>query len=469
MKRIAIIIASFLFSMLFFEKHIGLNLSLFSIISVALLYIYNPKQFRHTPTILYALVYLITAAFVFVNHSVLSIIANCAAFLNLIGVVSQNKTSIYVQWLNGIFSAIAGLLYRTFEKDSHKNATHWKKDIDILHLSKLIGIPLVFMVVFVLLYKNGNPIFETLISKINFDFINLQWLLFTVLGYFLFSNISQPVVVEPATSNDLNTPNHLFKSEHFSVDLLKKEQQIGITLLGLLNLLLLLYIATDITFMVNTTTTAASAMSNQVHNGINTLIASIVIAIVIILFVFRGDLNFYKHNRHLRLLTYLWIALNVVLIVLIALKNQTYITSFGLTYKRIGVHVYILLTLVGLITTFLKVMNIKNLAYLFRQNSKIAFIALIILSAINWDYQITKYNLTSAKEFDIDYLIRLSDRNTILLYDIKETLQISQQHKNRIDTKYWLYIEDMLQSDWQEYAYETFEIDNRHPSYEFTE
>ena len=381
-------------------------------------------------------------------------IANCAAFFTLVGAVSQSSTSIYVQWFNGIYTSVAGFFHRNFEVNESEQKVDWKKDIDVLHWAKLIGIPLVFIIVFVLLYKNGNPIFNDLVSKINFEFINIQWLLFTVLGYYLFSNISRPVQVEPATTRDLETENELHQSEHFSEEKLKKEKQLGTTLLVLLNLLLVLYIVTDVMSLVDIETSKASALSDHVHSGINTLIASIIIAIGIILYFFRGNLNFYTENRTLKNIAFSWIILNVVLIILIAVKNQIYITSFGLTYKRIGVHVYILLTLIGLITTFLKVLKIKNLAFLFRRNTQIAFVVLIVCSTINWDAAITKYNLTQANAFDINYLINLSDRNARILHELKDGLHLSETNKRRIESKYKNHIEDLNQRDWQELTYE---------------
>ena len=144
--------------------------------------------------------------------------------------------------------------------------------------------------------------------------------------------------------------------------------------------------------------------------------------LVIILYFFRGNLNFYTENKTLKYITFTWITLNIILIILIAIKNQTYITSFGLTYKRIGVHIYILLTLIGLVSTFLKVLKIKNLTFLFRRNTQAAFIVLVICSAINWDATITTYNLTHVDEFDMDYLINLSNRNAVILHDLKDTL-----------------------------------------------
>jgi hypothetical protein len=466
MKHILAIIASFLFSLLFFEKSIGLNLSIFTVITILFLGFYNLKKFKDRTVLFYTLAYIVTAVFVFVQHSHVSIIANCIAFFTLVGAVSEQKTSIYVNWLNGIFSTIAAFFFRHVTNNTSKEKVDWKKDIDVAHVAKLIGIPLVFIIVFVLLYKNGNPMFNDLVNTINFNFINFQWLLFTVLGYYLFSNISKPIEIEPATQKDVDTTNELLKSETFSEEKLKKEKQLGTTLLGFLNLLIILYIATDITYLITMEAATGTELSSQVHNGINTLIASIIIAISIILYFFRGNLNFYTENKTLKNLTYLWIILNVVLIVLIAIKNLDYIVSYGLTYKRIGVNIYILLTFIGLATTFLKVLNIKNMAFLFRINTQIAFVVLIVLSTINWDNTITNYNINKAQNFDINYLIHLSNRNAVLLYEKKDIIEISQEKKNRIDTKYWSYVEDVLQREWQEYSYESFVIDNRHPSSE---
>ncbi|MEH6538109.1 MAG: DUF4173 domain-containing protein [Psychroserpens sp.] len=456
MKPLLTIIASLLFSILFYGKYIGLNLSIFTIVTIAFLFLYNPEKFKNKRILLHTLAYILTAIVVFVQHSSLSIIANIVAFFTLVGTVSNNKTSIYVNWLNGVYTSIAGFFHRTFEVDFQTEKADWKKDFDLIHLAKLIGIPLAFIIIFVLLYKNGNPMFNDLVNLIDFDFINFQWILFSILGYFLFSNISRPLSVEPATSIDLRTKNELIKSDTFSEEKLKKEKQLGTVLLGLLNLLILLYIITDITYLATNDITNASALSYQVHNGINTLIASIIIAIVIILYFFRGNLNFYSENKNLKNLTYLWIGLNIMLIVLIAIKNLNYITSFGLTYKRIGVNVYILLTLIGLITTFLKVLNIKNMAFLFRRNTQIAFAVLLISSSINWDRSITKFNLNQADAFDIDYLIKLSDRNAILLHEKENGIDISIENKNRIDTKYNAYMDRLNLREWQEFSYDNF-------------
>ncbi len=460
MKHISILIASILFSILFYDKSIGLNLSIFSLATIALLAFYNLKAFRNKSVLSLTVIYAVSAVLVFVHQSVLSIIANCVVFVTLVGMISETKSSIYVQWLNGLYSTIAGYFHRNFEVDNDKEKVDWRKNIDILHWSKLIGIPLIFIIAFILLYKNGNPIFEGLVEDINFNFINFQWLLFLVLGYFLFYNISKPVKVEPATSTDLSVTNILKRTGNASEEQLVKEQQLGTTLLGLLNALLIVFIVTDIISIVTSGDLLSHQMSSQVHKGVYTLIASIIMAIVIILYFFRGDFNFYHKNRTLKTLTYVWILLNMVLVILIAVKNYNYITTYGLTYKRIGVNVYLFLTLVGLATTFLKVLKIRNLVFLFRKNIQVAFITLLVLSAINWDYNITKYNMGQKQNFNIGYLLTLSNRNAQLLYSEKENLNISKTDKERIELKYKDYYQNIINRSWQEHSLESFRIAN---------
>ncbi|WP_347922413.1 DUF4173 domain-containing protein [Pontimicrobium sp. SW4] len=458
MKHIIIIISSILFSTLFYNQQIGLNISIFSVLTVIILAVSNTHKFKNKTALLYIFIYLFTAALVFIQYTNLSILANIIAFLTLIGSVTESKSSIYVQWYNGIYTSIVGYFHRRFIKQNIKKGHTQKKTIDVLHLSKLIGIPLVFIIGFIVLYKNGNPIFNDIISKINFDFINLQWLLFTVLGYYLFSNIFNPVQVDSVTNIDLQTGNTLHQSETFSIEALKKEKQLGTILLLLLNLLIVFYLATDIISLNTINSTHASVLSSQVHSGINTLIASIVIAIVIILYFFRGDINFFKDNKMLKKLSYTWIFLNAVLVILIATKNYNYIALFGLTYKRIGVNIYLFLTLIGLITTLLKVSKVKNFWFLLRINTRIAFGLLILFSIIDWDYSITKYNINHAPSLDLNYLINLSDNNAVLLNKYRESNNLNTEQDNRIFIKHRDYVNTVNNRNWQEYTYSNFKL-----------
>ena len=228
MKNIPLIIGAVLFSTLFYQQDIGLNMLLFSLITIIILAIFNLKEIKKKTTIALATMYLLTALAIFFYKSELSIVANCLAFFTLIGHVSQRKTSIYINWLNGLYTFVAGFFHRNFQTLETNKRTKQNKQIDYLHLIKIIGIPLTVVIIFILLYKNGNPVFNEIISDIDFSFINLQWTLLTVLGYYLFYNISTPIQVNPATKIDLNTKNVLDKKDPFSTETLKKENQLAI-------------------------------------------------------------------------------------------------------------------------------------------------------------------------------------------------------------------------------------------------
>lgn len=458
MKKLILFIAALTFSTLFYDKNIGINLFLFSALSVVILVINNSDDFKNKKNLLYACIYLATGLAVFFHDSALAIIANTISFFTLIGLLSQSKASIYVAWLNGLYTTIAGFFHRNFDVNETTQTVESKKDIDYLHLVKIILIPVAIVIIFIGLYQNGNPIFNNIIEKIDFSFINIQWLLFTGLGYYLFANIHKPTEVEPATSQDIKTSNLLFKTKDFSIPKLKQENQLGTILIALLNILIVIFLITDITFILNNLDIRASVFSNQVHNGINALIVSIIIAIIILLYVFRGNLNFCKENKTIKNLAFAWILLNAVLVLSIAVKNSQYIYYFGLTYKRIGVLVYLVLTLTGLITTLIKIEKTKNIWYLFRLNTKASFVVLVIAAMINWDYHITNYNFKHAKSMDINYLIDLSNNNTFLLKEKAETVALDENSLERIQKKYENYCMELYNNDWQELQYDSFKL-----------
>lgn len=461
MKTIISIIAALLFSTLFYGQNIGLNLSVFSVITIGLLIFQHPKIARLKSAIVFIVVYFTTAIVVYFNHSALAIFANCVAFFTLIGTFSESRSSIYIRWLNGIYTTIAAYFQRRSDSTIDQEQQNWKKNRDYLQLAKLIGIPLMVSIVFILMYKNGNPIFNGFIEKINFEFINFQWFLFSLLGFFLFNNIINPVQIHPATTKDLQTDNQLHPTGPLLLDQLKKEQQLGILLMALLNILLIFYSITDIYYLLNNDITSASALSSQVHSGINTLIASIIVAILIILYLFRGNLNFYQDNVLLKNLSYTWIFLNIGLVVLIAIKNTEYVVVYGFTYKRIGVFTYLFLTLAGLITTFLKVRNVRNLWFLFRINTQVAFAILMVSSCIDWNHAITNYNLKHAENLDLNYLIDLTDNNAILLQDYTAEHRVSSNQQQRIHDKYIGFIDKVSERNWQEWTYDNILINKK--------
>ena len=462
MKSTITLISALLFSTLFYKQDLGLNMVLFTILTITVLFMSNKHQFIRKKTILIAIAYLITGVCIFLFDSSLCIIANITAFLTLIGSVSEHKSSIHLKWINGFYSTIVSSFARYYDSIDSKEKSKKKYKIDFLYWIKIIGIPTIVAFLFIALYRNGNPKFDILISSIDLSFINFQWILLAGLGYYLFNNIAHPIKIQPLTTNDKKTSNKLKINslKKVSQTKLKSENQLAKVLLSVLTLLIFLFLITDILYLSEIHTMNSIELSQQVHLGINALIISIIFAIIIILYFFRGNLNFIKNNKNLKNLTYLWILLNMVLVLITAIKNYEYVSSFGFTYKRIGVLIYLFLTLIGLTTTFIKVLKIRNLLFLFRKNAQIAFFVLIISSTINWDKFISYYNLQYAEQTDMEYLLQLSNNNTFLLKDFSENNQIDAAYKLTIDKRHREYIENLNQNTWQEMNYNNLKLKN---------
>jgi hypothetical protein len=150
------------------------------------------------------------------------------------------------------------------------------------------------------------------------------------------------------------------------------------------------------------------------------LILSILLSMVILLYYFRGNLNFYRHSKWLRIAAYLWIFQNGILLISVALRNYHYIHRYGLAYKRIGVILFLALSLFGLLAFFIKIKERKSAWYLYRVNGWGLFGLLILNSLINWDVLIANYNLNRGSNVDTQFLLGLSGK----------TLHILHQHKN---------------------------------------
>lgn len=458
--NILMVIPAIIFSILFYNQKIGLNLFLFSILTLMILFISKPKEFLKQKVVLTSLAYFVTSVTIFLYNSPLAIIANLIAFFTLVGTIAEHKSSIYILWINGIYTSIVAAITLYFQQLDIGTENVKKKKINYLYWVKTIGIPIIIVIVFINLYRNGNPKFDELISKIDFSFINFQWLVFTSLGYYLFYNITNPVTAEPVTSLDGIIHNELNKDtvECSSPKKLQNEIQLGTILLVSLNILIGLFLVTDVLHLSEIHQMTAPELSKQVHTGVNALIISNLLAIVIILYFFRGSINFVKNNIVLKRLTFAWIFLNLMMILITAVKNIEYIFSFGLTYKRIGVLFFLFFTAIGLITTFIKVIKVKNLWYLFRKNTQIAFAVLILSSTVNWDKLVTYYNINYAEQLDLNYLIDLSKNNSFLLKEYIEKNKIDTKKSIKINIKHRDYITDLRDNSWQELVFDNYKI-----------
>ena len=238
---------------------------------------------------------------------------------------------------------------------------------------------------------------------------------------------------------------------------LRTEFRTANLLLLSVNALLVAYHAIDIPwiwFQYDTTLATSASHSQLVHEGTWLLIASILLSMGIMLYYFRGNLNFFGQSGMLRKLSYLWIAQNALLVVSVAVRNYHYIAFDGLTYKRIGVIIFLAMCLFGLATLAIKIAKGQSLQFLIGRNLMFGLILGIGLSALPWARWITLYNLHHYEQtgrIDLQYLSDLDDTNLDLLWEIDqqtnhETLypSLRQQMDN--------YLEVYRERGWRSYT-----------------
>jgi hypothetical protein len=390
---------------------------------------------------------IITLAAVIIHNTILSKIAFCSTLLLVI---------IFAQYLHrSVWYASASVLsnYLMMIPSFINNIQLMKKSGLKLKgsgkLFRFLVIPLILTFVFFLMYNFANVVFQNLMNDVGlalqrffgrfFTWFSWQRFGFLLFGLFITGGLLLKSEINNFSAFDISRYNDLsrkktdlkkWKQTHWfellsllmgrfanGIMALRNENITGIISLTLLNVLLLVINCIDIKYVwfgfeyhndIN--------LSQYVHEGAGLLIFSILVAMILLLFFFRGNLNFYKKNKWLRYGAYAWLFQNAILVISVLFRDYYYIASMGLAYKRIGVLVFLLLVLFGLITVFIKIQQRKTSYYLFRVNAWFAIVILVIASCIHWDETIAEYNLSRKKvQLDVGFLLSLSDRTLPVL------------------------------------------------------
>ncbi len=442
------------FSLLFYEQGAGLNVGLLALATVITVFLFRKKTPFPWP---YALAYLFTSFMVFVEPSAFQLFACIVALFLFCGKLIEARSSSYLSILLGITNMVGASLINLSERQKIAKKEKTKPSVKKSAYIKGGVFAAILFLFFGMLYQGANPVFESLIKSVDLSFVSIPWLFCSFVGYIFFLHFLRPytprVLVEAdiAKPNELEVPDQpLTSSEH---PRLVEEHTLGSIILAALNILLMFFLITDLIYLVSSDVLSNSDYSNSVHRGVYALMFSIVCAISIILYFFRGDLNFFVENQRLKKLAYLWIISNAVLASFTFYKNLTYVTALGLTYKRIGVFIYLLLVLVGLLTTLSKVAQQKNFVFLLRTNFAATLALLIMASAIPWDRAITLYNLSRVEKPDIGYLLKLRPSNSELLYGYGRTHKndLTASQRANIATRTFEYRTTQRKKSWQSY------------------
>ena len=406
-----ILVSSLIFTLLFYNQALGVNFAIFGIVLTAMIcYSFQDKFTSREHLILLVASVLSCLAFAWYGDfaSFLALILSVVFLQFKIQEPKLKTLQVFpLIVVNGIASLGRILMFSQYLPKRKVNNGFTKK------LIAYFIIPSVFLGLFFVVYSFGSDHFSSLFTDYYLDIDVWQLIVISGLGFYIsftFWNYWVPEVCyekNELLDNDFKNISEIKNQNTFSFLDLDFERKSGVITLVMLNLMLLVFIVTynyEQFFEV----IEKSQLSAATHERVNSVIFSILMAVGVILFYFKGGFNFDEKAVQLKRLAKVWIFLNGILIVSTVIKNSEYVSFYGLTYKRLGVYAFLILAIVGLIYAFLKIAKQKTNAYLINQMIWYFYGTILLCSYVNWGNLITNYNISVSKGVEPVFLSGLS-------------------------------------------------------------
>lgn len=444
------LLSTLLFHVLFWQQKLGLNVGIFQLFNTGLLIWLYPSAFKAKTVQASTLLTLAATGMIIWHNSFISKFAYFGSLGMMISFIHQPRLQSIVyacaQSIHSILRTVAEGI-QVMVKLPKTSGIFGKVSILLNRHLKLIFIPALIFIVFFGIFKMANPVFNQMTNQGFNSFIQWLaqfawsvspvWLGFMGLGmwltaYILFNWRNDEILQKEQAQNEVmvrfrKRPNK--DSYPFHMSSLRQEYKIGLLTIASVNVLLLVINAIDIRFIwLSFDYEKAGNLTHMVHEGTYLLILSILLAMGILLYFFRRNINFYPANSWLKKLAYAWIVQNVILVISVALRTIYYIQATGLAYKRIGVLIFLCLTVFGLYTMFRKINRRKSVYYLWKLNSWAAYIMMVLMSLVNWDRLIVQHNYAHSG-ITSEFMLTRSVRTLDLLdqYFSKQSKAIQQK------------------------------------------
>ncbi len=449
------------YNFFFWKESLGLNIVIFSVLTVGCILWINPAAIKSRNVLITIGAVIYCSAMVLINNSGFSKFTLICSLMVFAGFAHQPEMK---SLFASLFTYLSShLMIPVVILEGYANTSKSNKVLRFFYNAIKLGvIPVVVFFLFYGLYSIASPKFSfyatNVFNEIN-DFIVKIFkdypfvrFMFILLGFILLAGVLYNKNIKFFQRYDLLFLNRLSRNKTNKlvwlnnnekyVPVLKKfnlftpgmhslltEHKIGIILLVLVNILILALNIVDIKFLwLNFDPSEIPVFQDYVHEGTYILIFSIVLSMMILLYIFRGNLNFYKRNRSIKILSLAWIFQNAFMALSVGLRDYNYIIYLHtISYKKIGVMIYLLLVMIGLVTMILKINQKRTTYNILKINSWVVFTVFLLMSTFNWDTNIVEYNLANPQKNGVDfsYLLNLNDdvlpyidKNKDLLKDI---------------------------------------------------
>jgi hypothetical protein len=368
----ALLLSTALYSYLFHLQNAGINFLLFSASVIIMLAWSHPHVVSQRRWQVAALLAFASGCFVFIHGSWLALLANGLSLLALAGATMNRHSSVAINLISSGGSIVAS---PAFLAEDLYNKSRGQHPSEKKYLKGLLVwlVPLLIAAVFFVIYRAANPLFAEFTKAVNLEFVTFRWFMFTLGGLLISYGIICTRRFTKIDKWEAGNRTLAGTKEPAGWD----EKKAATILFVILNAMLLFMNCLDINYLYLGAGLPDGITHKQfVHNGVGNLILSIVLGISVILYFFRGDLNFTK-NRLIKWLVYAWIVQNLFMVSSTSLRNEMYIGEALITYKRIGVFFWTGMAAAGLLTTMYKIHARRHAWYLIRSNSLFALAVLV--------------------------------------------------------------------------------------------
>ncbi|MBL7985055.1 MAG: DUF4173 domain-containing protein [Flavobacteriales bacterium] len=435
-----------LFTFLFHGTGIGINLLLFECAMVGLWAVLYGLPRRSDVGLTIGGI-LITAAMVAVHASSLAITMNIIAVVIGTGVLLAPQlgalhhaaalSATHFLHAQGAFLGALPLFGGTASTAKRFNARTW--------IPALLA-PLVILL-FIAIYRASNPRFDALMDELDADIALVFLLGLSTCAFLLFRTYHTPLQQWAAKHHDAVLPT-LAMEEADHQAMLLAEARTAVLLIGMLDLVLLVVNVLDVRYVWFDFRFEGQYLKQFVHEGTYLLILSILLGAAIVLYYFRGDLNFIRNSGALRWLSYAWLLQNALLAVSVGVRNARYIEHYALAYKRIGVGFFLVAIIAALVIILLKVHRRRSHHYVVRWNMRCVFALALLMSVFDWDTIIARYNMAHRERafIELKFLTKLAYKTLPLLVRSKLELENLDSYNREVlggTHRYnrWLYME----------------------------
>ena len=437
MKRIWLLFPVFfgiIFVYLFKGQQAGVNVLLFNLVLLGGLYASGRLSSGNRLQLMLSFGALVSALMVLIYGSSMAMAGNVFSLILLMGILADLRITLL---LNGFTASVYAVVSAPFNYIGHMfiNTGNKSSGRSIVRFILIFITPLLILFLFVLLYANASPFFNKFTGNFIQHFRTFLELLsryispasfwifvagmIISIGFLYGKSGRMPLLFSEANGMNLYRKRKPF---HGRTSSLKTEYRSGIVLLILLNVLIAIMNVLDIYNVWLFFEWKGEFLKQFVHEGTWLLIISILISIAIVLYYFRGNLNYYPRRKLMLRLALLWMAQNALLVVSVGIRNMWYIHHYNLAFRRIGVYAFLLLTLFGIATVMYKVLNRKSLKYLFHYNGIAAYVILICFGFFNWDKIVASHNVrhTDTAFFHTNFMLSL---NSSALPELNQSLK----------------------------------------------